>query len=318
MIGNALMMIPFLVGCSGATLPGGGGAEGADVPAAPDTVTVTRGSHTDAAGTRAWRLALPQGATQGATQRATQRAAEAGRPAPLLVLLHGCTQDADDVARGTRMDALATARGVAVLYPEQDPDAHPLRCWNWYEPAHQGRGAGEPAILAGMIRGVVEAHGLDPARVFVAGMSAGGAMAAILAATYPELFAGMASHSGVPFGIARGLPAATAALGGTLEVDPEAAAEAVRSAMGDRARRIPMLIIHGTEDAVVSPRNAAWFEAQGMQFLPADQLRVVRVAGLGHAWSGGAPEGTWTDPRGPDASSMILDFMHEVMPGGEP
>ncbi|TVP45232.1 MAG: esterase [Gemmatimonadales bacterium] len=302
MIGNALMMIPFLVGCAVAPGPAGEGAEGADAPAAPDTVTIVRGSHTDAAGTRAWRLVLPAGAGAGAG------GAEAGAPRPLLVLLHGCTQDADDVARGTRMDALATARGVAVLYPEQAPDAHPLRCWNWYEPAHQGRDAGEPAILAGMIRGVVEAHGLDPDRVFVAGMSAGGAMAAILAATYPELFAGMASHSGVPFGIARGLPAATAALSGTLEVDPDAAAEAVRSAMGDRARDIPTLIIHGSEDAVVSPRNAAWFEAQGVQLLPANLLRVVMVPGLGHAWSGGAPEGTYTDPRGPDASRMILDF----------
>ena len=290
MIGHALMMIPFLVG--GVGLP---------APAAPDTVI--RGSHTEAAGTRAWRLALPPHREE---------------PTPLLVMLHGCTQDADDLARGTRMDALAGARGMAVLYPEQDPAAHPLRCWNWYEPTHQERDAGEPAILAGMIRAAVDEHGLDPARVFVAGMSAGGAMAAILAATYPDLVAGMASHSGVPFGIARGLPAATAALSGTLEVDLDAAAEAVRAAMGDRARPIPVLVIHGSEDEIVSPRNAAWFQAQGMRIPGPPLLRIVTVDGLGHAWSGGDPAGTWTDPRGPDASTMILDFFRDMRQGGDP
>ncbi|CAN5776972.1 hypothetical protein BH23GEM11_BH23GEM11_18160 [soil metagenome] len=319
MLGYALMMIPVLAACSGASLPAGDASGG---PTAPDTVVVTRGSHTDAAGTRGYRLALPAH-TQAQMQSQAQAPGAESR-GPLLVMLHGCTQVADDIALGTRMDALAGARGVAVLYPEQDPGAHPLRCWNWYEPAHQGRGAGEPAILAGMIQEVLETHGLDPDRVFVAGMSAGGAMAAILSATYPELVAGMASHSGVPFGVAPGLSAATAAMSGSLEVDPAAAAEAVRSARGTHDRPIPLLVIHGEDDAVVSPRNAEWFQAQGLRLLApglapglSDLVRVVVVPGLGHAWSGGDPEGTYTDPRGPDASRMILDFFLDAPRAGD-
>lgn len=313
-----------------AVLVGGGQAGvvpvGLEVAVASDD-QVIRDVHRSSHGERAYRLYLPSGHTPG-------------EGTPLLVLLHGCTQDADDLARGTRMDTLAGERGVAVLYPEQAPDAHPMRCWNWYEPAHHERGSGEVALLAGMIEEVLEARGLDPARVYVAGISAGGAMAAVLAANHPELIAGVASHSGVPFGAARGLAEAGAVLGGQAEPPAGKLARAVEEAMGDRARLLPLLVIHGEGDDIVSPRNARAFEAQWAELIrsltgseavgkvrsaPAgaawdgEVVRLqdreghgwfvaYRVEDLGHAWSGGSPEGTFTREGGLDASRLILDF----------
>lgn len=261
------------------------------------------------------------------------------RPA-LVVMLHGCTQDADDLARGTRMDDLAREQGVAVLYPEQAETAHPTRCWNWYEPAHQRRGAGEPALLAAMIGEMVARHELDSERVFVAGISAGGAMAVSLAATYPDLVTAAASHSGVPFGAARGIEEALAILAGTVESPAHDLPEALLEAMGDRARPIPLLVLHGERDEVVSARNAEWFGEQWSGFIAqvsgvpsveelnpvrkgadrSSRVRAFRDAsgrvifemwrfpGVGHAWSGGSGDGTYTDPDGPDASRIILNF----------
>jgi len=311
-------------------LVGGGQAAVASVDldvSVPSDGQVIRDVHRSLHGEREYRLYLPPGHS-------------AGDPAPLLVLLHGCTQDADDLARGTRMDTLAGKRGVVVLYPEQAPDAHPMRCWNWYEPAHQERGSGEVALLAGMVEEVVEARGLDLARVYLAGISAGGAMAAVLAANHPELVAGVGSHSGVPYGAARGLAEAGAVLGGHAEPPAGKLARAVEEAMGDRARLLPLLVIHGEGDDIVSPRNARAFEAQWAELIRSltgsEAVRKVRsapagaawdgevirlqdregrgwfagyrVEDLGHAWSGGSPEGTFTREGGLDASRLILDF----------
>lgn len=288
---------------------------------------VVRAVHTSVHGERAYRLYLPEKGASGS---------------PLVVLLHGCTQDADDFARGTRMDALGEERGVAVLYPEQADGAHPQRCWNWYEPEHQQRDAGEPAILAGMIREVIEARDINPERVFVSGISAGGAMAATLIATWPELFSAAAVHSAVPYGTARGVGEALTMLSGESAM-PAAAlterlAEAMMDAMGDRARLLPLLVIHGDEDAIVAPENGAAFMAQwravaeripgggplrqttaptGDVSVEITTLRdgtgrigfeLWRILDLGHAWSGGAEDGTFTRPGGPDASRLILDF----------
>ncbi len=314
---------------------------------APLPGEVIRGSHEEPAGTRSYRLFLPDARSE--------TRAEATASPPLVVLLHGCTQDAEDLARGTRMDLLAGPMGVAVLYPEQDPAAHPARCWNWYEPGHQARGDGEPSIVAGMIRALVDRHGLDPARVYVAGVSAGGALAATLSATYPELMAGGASHSGVPFGIVQGLADAMQAMTGTLDVEPGAAAEAFRAAAeASHAAAeatdspVPFLVIHGGVDGIVSPRAAAWFEAQWEHLLSPAQdgenremevsevegagwsartyrdhegtvrFRIVLIPALGHAWSGGDPEGTFTDPTGPDASRMLLEFFGLASREGHP
>ncbi len=310
---------------------------------------VIRGTFRSPHGDRAWRLYLPPPdavrapaptGRPGMTVLADPQG-EPGEPrAPLLVLLHGCTQDADDMARGTRMDQLARERGVAVLYPEQSTAANATRCWNWFEPAHQRRGAGEPALIAGMIEETVRARGLDPERVFVAGISAGGALAATLAATYPDRISGVAVYSGVPFGAARGLPEALEVMGGEAETPNRDLADAMIDAMGDRARPVPLLVLHGERDEVVSARNAEWFALQWSRLLaeltgmptveelnparegagPGVRVRVLkgiageihfemwRLAELGHAWSGGSDEGTYTDPAGPDASRIVLEF----------
>ena len=282
---------------------------------------VLEGEHRGPAGARRYELYVPAGAAHGR---------------PLVVMLHGCTQTAADFARGTRMNALADPAGALVLYPEQPASANPQRCWNWYDPAHQGRDAGEPAILAAMTREIVNAHGVDPRRVYVAGVSAGGAMALTLAANFPELYAAAGVHSGVPFGAARDVAGALLAMRQGVGGD----AAAVVRAMGDRRRTVPLLVLHGDADAVVSPVNARAITAQwGAATIPdglasyefeavvardtaGRNVRVSRfgaarpapveewlIAGLGHAWSGGSAEGTFTDPRGPDASTELLRFL---------
>lgn len=298
-----------------------------------DPGEVIRDVHRSPAGERAYRLYLPPGAREG--------------PAlPLVVMLHGCTQDADDVATGTRLDEHARRRGVAVLYPEQSEGAHPNRCWNWYEPAHQRRGEGEPAILQGMIREVVERYGMDGERVFVAGISAGGAMALVLAAAHPEVVRRAAVHSGVAYGAARSMEEALEVLAGRAGDPPPELADRLLAAMGDRARPVPLLVLHGDADGIVSPRNADWILVQweGLMEAVGDgavarerdpprsgaewasrievlrdgtgrtvfELRLLRE--LEHAWSGGSPEGTFTRPGGLDATEAILDFFLECDP----
>jgi poly(hydroxyalkanoate) depolymerase family esterase len=272
------------------------------------------GAYTGQAGTRAYKLYIP-----GAHQ---------GRPLPLIVMLHGCTQSPDDFAAGTRMNFLAEAGGFLVVYPEQAATANISRCWNWFQAAHQRRDQGEPSLIAGITRQVMAERQVDAGRVYVAGLSAGGAMAAIMAAAYPDLYAAVGVHSGLAPGNAHDLPSALQAMqhGG-----PRA-----RSAAG--IRTVPLILFQGDQDSTVHPRNAEEFIRQWASGpdQPQVTLRLGQVPGgraytcavyqdlsgqavverwtvhgAGHAWSGGSSNGSFTDPAGPDASQELARFFQE-------
>lgn len=181
-------------------------------------------------------------------------------PIPLVVMLHGCTQDPDDFARGTRMNELAEMKRVLLVYPEQPAGANPRKCWNWYEPAQQTRDAGEPALIATITRRVMQEYRVDARRVYIAGISAGGAMAVTTALSYPDLFAAVASHSGIAHGVASNVSEALAAMQG------RASGDSLQSrglkAMGTRARAMPAIVFQGGSDHVVNPENAKQIVAQ--------------------------------------------------------
>jgi poly(hydroxyalkanoate) depolymerase family esterase len=259
------------------------------------------GEYRNEAGSRQYRLYVPS------------RLRDAPHRPPLVVMLHGCTQDAADFARGTRGDAAAERMGAVVLYPEQPASANANQCWNWFDPAHQARGAGEPAILAGMTREVAGRVGADPDRIYVAGLSAGGSMAQILVAAYPELFRALAVHSAPSLRSARDVATALAVLEDGV-AEPERLTATVVEAMGERARPVATLVIHGEEDAVVRVVNghqvhrqwAGLAAALGDLASPPVQLWVV--PGLGHAWAGGSADGSWTDPDAPNATARVFEF----------
>lgn len=269
-----------------------------------------------AAGSMQYKLFVPCGSDTGA---------------PLLVMLHGCTQSPDDFARGTRMNALAQEHGFLVAYPVQAQSKNANKCWNWFRAGDQQRGAGEPAVIAALTRHLVQEHALDARRVYVAGLSAGGAMAAVLGATYPDVYAAIGVHSGLPFGAARDLPSAMAAMaqGG--------------SSAAEIGKPVPAIVFHGDRDVTVNPCNGGAVvdqfirgEAPGaIHTHDASQITVERgsvpngrnytrtvyrnangaivaehweVHGAGHAWFGGDSSGTYTDPTGPDASEHMLRF----------
>jgi poly(hydroxyalkanoate) depolymerase family esterase len=243
------------------------------------------------------------------------------RPLPLIVMLHGCTQDPDDFAAGTRMNEAAQLQGCFVLYPAQSRSANPQGCWNWFKHSHQARGRGEPALLAAMTREIMSQHSVDPARIYVAGLSAGGAMAAILGDAYPDLFAAVGVHSGLATGSAKDLPSALAAM--------RQGAPAARAS----ASRRPTIVFHGDADTTVHPENGEHvLSASAGPVPPAEadtqrgsnytrtlhrdaQGRVMAehwcVHGVGHAWSGGSKHGSYTDPQGPDATHEMLRFFLE-------
>jgi poly(hydroxyalkanoate) depolymerase family esterase len=249
----------------------------------------------------------------------------AGSAAPLVLMLHGCTQHPEDFAAGTQMNALARAHGFLVLYPAQTQRANSSRCWNWFKPQHQQRGRGEPALLAALTQSVVESEGVDPDRVYVAGLSAGGAMADILGRAYPDLFAAVGVHSGLPAGAASDLMSALAAM-------KKGAAPAPGGGLA-----LPTIVFHGDADATVHVRNAEGVvaaalggqdgvtaEARSSSGESAGGRRFTRhvhagaegrpavehwlLHGAGHAWSGGSAQGSYTDPAGPDASAEMLRF----------
>jgi poly(hydroxyalkanoate) depolymerase family esterase len=258
---------------------------------------------------------------------------------PLVVMLHGCTQDPDDIARGTRMNDLADEKSILVAYPEQPEGANPKKCWNWYDPAHQKRDQGEPALIAAITRQVMAAYRVDADRVYVAGLSAGGAMAVAVAFSYPDLYAAVGTHSGIHYGAATTVVEALAAMQGRSGGEPPGLASTAKAAMGTRARSIPGIVFQGATDAVVNPNNAEQLVAQlSALYGPTLEQETIAptvesgvstegyhyrhvtygrgdatvelwlVQELGHAWSGGSSDGTFTDSRGPSATNEMLRF----------
>jgi poly(hydroxyalkanoate) depolymerase family esterase len=264
------------------------------------------------AGMRPYKLYIPTGYRPG-------------EPVPLIVMLHGCTQSPDDFAAGTRMNGVAEAHTCLVAYPGQTITANTQRCWNWFNEKDQRRDGGEPAIIAGITREIMSEYAIDSPRVYVAGLSAGGAAAAIMGDAYPDLYAAIGVHSGLACGVARDMPSAFAAM----------KQGCAGSATG--ARAVPVIVFHGDRDTTVNPRNGDAVAAQAarastlryrteegrvpgghawrrtLQF-DAEGRTVVEqwlIRGAGHAWSGGSPAGSFTDPRGPDASGEMLRFFLE-------
>ncbi|TCZ61097.1 extracellular catalytic domain type 1 short-chain-length polyhydroxyalkanoate depolymerase [Roseicella aquatilis] len=283
----------------------------------PKGARFVAGSFGAEAGSRAYKLYIPS----------THR----GEPVPLVVMLHGCTQSPDDFAAGTRMNALAEEHGLLVLYPAQPSSANAQKCWNWFSPGDQRRDQGEPSLLAGMTRQVMRGHAVDSRRVYVAGLSAGGAAAAIMGQAYPDLYAAVGVHSGLACGAARDLPSAFAAM------RQGAAAAPLRTGNGQRL--IPTIVFHADRDTTVHPRNGDQVIAQsGAAAASGLRTEIQRgqvvgghaysrtvhanaagqtvleqwlIHGGGHAWSGGSSAGSYTDPRGPDASREMLRFFLE-------
>jgi poly(hydroxyalkanoate) depolymerase family esterase len=280
--------------------------------AIPDGATFRSRTHDGRSGSRTWRHYIPASASAGVEG--------------VVMMLHGCTQSPEDFALGTGMNALAETHRLAVLYPEQSRGANAQTCWNWFSRGDQRRERGEPEILAGIARTALAEHDVGLGRVFVAGLSAGAAMAVILGETHPDIFAAVGAHSGLPFGAATDLPGAYAAMAGTVQAAPAASA-------GGRA--VPTIIFHGSADRTVHPANGAEIARRvgsglGTQVIETAKTerrggRGVRrtiahhadgrplsehwlIEELGHAWSGGNPGGSYADPAGPDASAEMVRF----------
>ena len=288
----------------------------------------TEHRHLGPAGTRGYALYIPFGLRRGTA-------------APLVMMLHGCTQTPAEFAAATRFNALADRQGLVVVYPHQTAAHNLNRCWNWFDPRHQSRLAGEPAILAGLARSLLtdSRFTLDPTRIYVAGISAGGGMAMTLGATYPDVFAAVGVHSGPPFKSASGGRDALAAMAGRTELP----------GLGEIPARTlglpPTIVFQGTRDLTVRPAaaeqvTAQWLEVSDAAAGPGDPRRVARtrtttsttggrtatvtrwysargrtvleswlVSGLGHAWSGGLAKGSFSDPVGPRATTQLWRFL---------
>ena len=280
--------------------------------APPAGATFEDCSFTNEAGSRRYKLYVPSGYT--------------GQAVPLVVMLHGCTQSPDDFAAGTRMNEVAEEDTFLVAYPAQARSANVSKCWNWFDESEQRRGRGEPSLIAGITRQVMRDFAVDPGRVYAAGLSAGGAAAANMAATYPDLYAAIGVHSGLACGAARDMPSAFAAMrqGG--------GAAAASGPVGGAS--VPTIVFHGDGDKTVHPVNGDQIIAQanaastlettvvrgkapgGMSFIRTIHtdgrgrpvLEQWVLQGAGHAWSGGSAAGSYTEPRGPDASREMVRF----------
>lgn len=290
-------------------------------------------SYTNQAGTRSYKLYLPSGYI--------------GQEVPLVVMLHGCTQNPNDIAAGTHMNTLAEEHIFLVAYPAQAQGANMQKCWNWFKASDQQRGQGEPSLVAGITRQIIDEYNVADDRVYVAGMSAGGAMAAIMGKAYPDLYAAVGIHSGLAPGAAHDMPSAFAAMhqGGPATPHQNSASA---TATGQSARMVPAIMFHGDCDKTVHPRNADHLlehycttkttgsRDEAGRPIPRATVRQGQVPGghaytratyrdtggraiverwtvhgLGHAWSGGNSSGSYTDPKGPDASAEMMRFFNQ-------
>jgi poly(hydroxyalkanoate) depolymerase family esterase len=293
------------------------------VPAGGKFIEAT---YANPAGTRAYKLYIP-------SRYAGARAP--GQALPLVVMMHGCSQSPDDFAAGTRMNLIADEQTCLVVYPAQRSDANPAKCWNWFRPTDQQRDQGEPSLVAGITREVMREYAVDPRRVYIGGLSAGAAAAVVMGATYPDLYAAIGVHSGLACGAANDLPSAFAAMRQGELVASFGSGDILP--LGSDGSAIPTIVFHGDRDTTVHPRNGDHVIAQSMRSTNVQsQVHRGRVAGghaytrtihatedgrailehweihgAGHAWSGGSPAGSYTDPRGPDAAREMLRFFLE-------
>jgi poly(hydroxyalkanoate) depolymerase family esterase len=283
--------------------------------------------YSNAAGTRTYKLYIPSGYR--------------GQAVPLVVMLHGCTQSPDDFAAGTRMNVIAEEQTCLVVYPAQARDANPAKCWNWFRPSDQRRGQGEPSLIAGITRDVMRQYVVDAQRVYIGGLSAGAAAAAVMGATYPDLYAAIGVHSGLACGAASDVPSAFAAMRNGEFSSPSI--DGGIAAVAEGAATVPTIVFHGDSDTTVHPRNGHHVIAQSKRTARGQtQVHRGRIAGghaytrtlhidasgrtilehweihgAGHAWSGGSPAGSYTDPRGPDAArEMVRFFLEHRISGG--
>jgi poly(hydroxyalkanoate) depolymerase family esterase len=261
----------------------------------------TRSTYTNAEGSRDFVLFRPASLPAKRENRS------------LVVMLHGCTQTADDIMKGTRMNAAADASGFLVAYPEQTAAAHPQKCWNWYVPQQSTRDHGEAALLAGLIDSLARAEGVSAQHVSLVGISAGAAMAGNLVVAYPERYAALAMHSGIPALAASDVAGALAAMRQGAS-DGDALGARALAAMGSHAKPIAVIVLHGADDKVVSPANLRATVRQWTVVNSAGRAPVEEhvFPGVGHAWSGGSAEGTYTAPGGPDATGLIVAFLRKV------
>jgi poly(hydroxyalkanoate) depolymerase family esterase len=286
----------------------GQGARSVPIPV-PAGARFEERTFSSASGTRSYKVYVPSGYK--------------GQSLPVVVMLHGCTQDPDDFAAGTRMNEVAEEQMFLVAYPHQPRSANMKKCWNWFNEGDQQREGGEPSLIAGIALQTIEEFSADPARIYVAGLSAGGAAAAILATTHRDVFAAAGVHSGLACGAARDMPSAFAAMAGQgMPLSRDARPSA------------PMIVFHGDADRTVHVVNADQVIAQAkpetalteivargetadgmsytraVQFDPAGKevLEHWVLHGAGHAWSGGSDNGSYADTRGPDASREMIRF----------
>ncbi|SEO28582.1 esterase, PHB depolymerase family [Duganella sp. CF517] len=285
----------------------------APAAALPEGAQFISGSYANHAGSRNYKLYVPSTYT--------------GQAMPLLVMLHGCTQNPDDFAAGTQMNQVAEEMGCFVAYPEQTSGANHSKCWNWFNAIDQQHGQGEPSIIAGIAQQIIDEYPVNERQVYIAGLSAGGAMAVIVGTLYPELFAAVGVHSGLPFASAQDLPSALSAM-------KRGASSSRKAGNGSQ----PIIVFHGDSDTTVNPRNGEQVIEQSLhshQGAPSIQSGSVPnghrytqtthtkadgsplgehwvVHGAGHAWSGGSAHGTYTDAKGPDASREMVRFFRTV------
>jgi poly(hydroxyalkanoate) depolymerase family esterase len=279
----------------------------------PDGTSFVEGTYKNAAGSRAYRLFIPSGYH--------------GQTIPLVIMLHGCTQSPEDFAAGTRMNFIAEEQTCFVAYPAQRADANHAKCWNWFRPSDQRRGGGEPSLIAGITRQIMRDHSVDSRRVYVAGLSAGAAAAAVMGSTYGDLYAAIGIHSGLACGAATDLPSALIAM------KQGAGSEAMKG----NGPPIPTIVFHGDRDTTVHSNNGDRVVRQSIGEMRTNAkvhrgrvpgghaytrtvhsdaggrsiLEHWQIHGAGHAWSGGNPAGSYTDPDGPDATRETLRFFLE-------